>query len=68
MTRPGPKPEPNPMTTEELSELEKHARVTVIEPQLIKPEEEKVKEFLREVEKASRILWKKAMKAGSEGL
>jgi Fanconi anemia group M protein len=68
MTRQGSKPEPNPMTAEELGELEKHAKVAIIEPQLIKPEEEKVKEFLREVEKASRILWKETMKAGSEGL
>jgi Fanconi anemia group M protein len=68
LTRPGPKPEADPMTVEELSELERHARVAVIEPQLIRPEEEKVKEYLREVEKASRILWKQIMKAGSEGL
>jgi Fanconi anemia group M protein len=68
LTRPGSKPEPNPMTVEELSELEKHARIAITEPQLIKPEEEKVKEFLREVEKASRVLWKRAMKAGSKGL
>lgn len=68
MTRPGPKPELNPMTIEELSDVEKRARATVVEPKLIKPEEEKVKEFLREVDKASRILWMKAMKAGSRGL
>ena len=68
LMRPGPKPEPAPMTIEELRDLEKRARVTAVEPQLIKPEEEKVREFLREVEKASRILWKKAMRAGAEGL
>ena len=68
LMRHGLKPEPNPMTMDELSELEKHATVTIIEPQLIRPEEERVKEFLREVEKASRILWKKTMKAGSNGL
>jgi Fanconi anemia group M protein len=56
------------MTMEELSELEKHASVAINEPLLIKPEEEKIKEFLKEVEKASRILWKKAMEAGSKGL
>jgi Fanconi anemia group M protein len=68
LTRDGPEPEPNPMTMEELSKLETHASVAMIEPQLIKPEEEKVKEFLRQIEKASRILWKEAMKAGSNGL
>lgn len=68
LNRLGPRPEPNPMTVEELSELEKHANVAIIEPRLIKSEEEKVKEFLRQVEKASRILWKKAMEAGSEGI
>jgi len=68
LTRPGPKPEPNPMTIDELKDLEKHAKVIAAEPKLIKPEEEKVKEFLREVDKASRILWMKAMKAGSKGL
>ena len=68
LPRRGPKPEPNPMTVEELKELEKHASVTHTEPHLIKPEEEKVKAFLREVENASRVLWKKAMEAGNEGL
>jgi len=68
LTRPGPKPEPNPMTTEELSDIEKHAKATAVEPKHIKPEEEKVKEFLREVDKVSRNLWRKAMKAGSGGL
>jgi len=68
LMRPGPKPEPNPMTIEELSDLEKRAKIIAVEPKLIKPEEEKAKEFLREVDKASRILWMKAMKAGSRGL
>jgi Fanconi anemia group M protein len=68
LTRPGPKPEPNPMTIEELRDLEKHAKITAIEPELLKPEEEKVKEFLKEVDKASKIFWRKAMKTGSRGL
>jgi len=68
LMRLGPKPEPNPMTIEELSDLEKRAKIIALEPKLIKPEEEKAKEFLREIDKASRILWMKAMKAGSRGL
>jgi len=66
--RPGPRPEPNLMTIEELRDLEKHPRIVTVEPKLIEPEEEKVKEFLREVDKASRYLWMKAMKAGRRGL
>jgi Fanconi anemia group M protein len=68
LTRPGPQPEPNPMTIEELRDLEKRARVTHIEPQLVKPEEEKVKQFLKEVDKTSKHVWMKTMKAGSRGL
>jgi len=68
LMRLGPKPEPNPLTVEEMREIEKHARVTRLEPQLIKPEEEKVKKFLRDVDKASRYIWMRAMKAGSQGL
>lgn len=68
LLRLGPKPEPNQMTIEEVREIEAHARITHLEPQLIKPEEEKVRRFLREVDKASRYIWTKAMKAGSRGL
>jgi len=68
LMRPGPRPEPNPMTVEELRDLEKNAKITAIEPQLVKPEEEKVKQFLKEVDKASRILWRKAMRAGGRGM
>jgi len=68
LTRPGPKPEPNPVTIEELRDLEIRARVTRIEPQLVKPEEEKVKKFLKDVDKASKYLWMKTMRAGSKGL
>jgi len=68
LMRLGPKPEPNPLTIEEMREIEKHAKITRLEPQLIKPEEEKVKKFLRDVDKASRYIWMRAMKAGSPGL
>jgi len=68
LIRLGPKPEPTPLTIEEMREIEKHARATLLEPQLIKPEEEKVKKFLRDVDKASRYIWTRAMKAGSQGL
>lgn len=59
---------PDSLTTEEIRDLEKHARITRLEPELIKPEEEKVKRFLREVDKASRYIWTKVMKAGGRGL
>jgi len=68
LPRLGPKPEPERMTFEEVRDLEKRARITVIQPQLIRPEEQKARELLREIDKASRILWKKTMKAGSKGL
>ena len=68
LQRLGPRANPNPMTTEEIKEIEKHATVTHFEPQLIKPEEEKAKQFLKEIDKASRYIWTKAMKAGSRGL
>ncbi len=64
----GSKPEPAPMTVEELSDLEKQARATVVEPMLLKSEEEKAKEFLKEVDKASRLLWMKILRAGNQGL
>jgi hypothetical protein len=56
------------MTVEELSDLEKQARATVVEPMLLKSEEEKAKEFLKEVDKASRLLWMKILRAGNQGL
>ena len=68
LARKGPRPEPNPLTIDEIRNLEKHARTTRLEPELVKPEEQKVKQFLREVDRASRYIWTKAMKAGSTGL
>ena len=68
LMRLGPKPEPNPLTIEDMREIEKHAKVTLLEPQLVKPEEEKVKQFLRDVDKASRYVWMKVIKVGSQGL
>jgi len=68
LMRPGPKPEPDPMTIDEIRDLENRARTVGLEPKLIKPDEEKAKEFLREVDKVSRILWMKALKAGGKGL
>ncbi len=68
LQRLGPRANPNPMTIEEIKEIEKYATVTRLEPQLIKPEEEKAKQFLKEIDKASRYIWTKAMRAGSRGL
>jgi len=68
LMRLGSQLEPNPLTVQEIDEIEKHAKITRLEPQLIKPEEEKIKKFLRDVDKASRYIWTKAMKAGSQGL
>jgi len=68
LMRLGPRSKPNQMTTEEIGEIEKHAKITRLEPQLIKSEEERAKRFLQEVDKASRYIWTKAMKAGSQGV
>ncbi|MEM4251744.1 MAG: helicase-related protein, partial [Candidatus Bathyarchaeia archaeon] len=68
LLRNGPRPELNPMTPEELMEAERHAARTRLEPQLIKPEEEKAREFLKEVDKATRYIWARALKAGVEGV
>jgi len=68
LMRKGPRPEPNPMTIEEIKEIEKHAKTTQLEPQLLMPEEEKAKRFLKEIDKASRNIWMRVMRAGSRGL
>jgi Fanconi anemia group M protein len=68
LTRPGPKPELDPMTIEELREIEKHLEITLSEPLLIKPEEEKAKEHLKEIDKAAKTLWMKVMKVGAKGI
>lgn len=66
--RRGPKPQLETMTVQELTDLEKNATLRNAEPHLIKSEDEKIKEFARDVEKASRILWAKAMTVGSKGM
>jgi len=67
LMRLGPKPKPNPLTLEEIRILKERARTTSRGPPLIKPEEEKVKSFLKEVDRASRHIWMKILETGSEG-
>jgi Fanconi anemia group M protein len=68
LMRLGPKPENNPLSMEEVEEIEKEAYVLKAEPELAKPEEEKVKEFLRETERAARLVYKKILRAGERGV
>lgn len=67
-TRSAPKPEPNPMTSDELRRANIRAAEIESEPEATKPEETKAKEFIKEVDKAAKYVWMKAMKAGSRGL
>jgi Fanconi anemia group M protein len=67
-TRKGPRPEPKPMTVEELRRINNLATAIEAEPQVAVPEEAKAKEFIKMVDKAAKYVWMKAMKAGSQGL
>jgi Fanconi anemia group M protein len=67
-TRRGPRPEPNPMTVDELKRINNRATTIEAEPQVAAPEEAKAKEFIKMVDKAAKYVWMKAMKAGSQGL
>ena len=62
------RPEPDLMTMDEIREVEEHAKITHLEPQLAKREEEDAKQYRREVDRTSKYIWTKAMQAGSRGL
>ena len=67
LTRNRPKPEPNPIPTEELLDIERHAEIGHLEPKSANSEV-KANRFLKEVDKASRYIWKKVLKTDVEGL
>lgn len=68
MFRPGPKLEPMIMSVEELREIEREAEITRSEPHLFRSEQEKVKEFIKDVNKVAKRIYLKALKSGSRGL
>jgi ERCC4-related helicase len=61
------KPAPDPLTPLELKMLEEEAKPVKIEPELVKPEVETLREFDRKVERFSRILYMKLLERGVSG-
>ena len=61
------KPAPDPLTPLELKMLEEEARLVKIEPEIVKPEAETLREFDRKVERSSRILYMKLLERGISG-
>jgi Fanconi anemia group M protein len=66
LIRPGPKPEPTPLSAEELQELEKESRARQGDEIRISEKDEE-RDFLSEVERASRKLLIEIMRVGGEG-
>jgi len=66
LIRPGPKPEPTPLSAEELQELEKESRARQGGEIRISDKDEG-RDFLSEVERASRKLLIEIMRVGGEG-
>jgi Fanconi anemia group M protein len=61
------KPAPDPLTAMELKTLEEEARRVKAEPEIERPEVEGLREFDREVERASRTLYMKLLERGPSG-
>ena len=61
------RPPPRPMTEIQLRDLENGAVKIEIEPEIIKTEEESLKEFSKNVEKAARSLYMKLLERGALG-
>jgi Fanconi anemia group M protein len=61
------RPPPRPMTNEELRELESVAVKVEVEPEVIKTEEESVKELSKAVKKATKSLYMKLLERGVSG-
>jgi hypothetical protein len=61
------KPAQDPLTPLELKMLEEEAKPVKIEPELVKPEAETLREFDRKVERSSRILYMKLLERGISG-
>ncbi len=67
INRKRPKPAPNPLMPNELKALEEEARHVKAEPAIVRPEVEALREFDRNVERASRILYLKLLERGISG-
>ena len=61
------KPTPNPLTPAELKMLEEEAKQVKVEPEIVKPEIEALRELNRKVERAMRILYMKLLERGVSG-
>ena len=61
------RPAPRPMTKKELIELESVAVKIEVEPELIKTEEESMKEFSKTVERATRSIYMELLERGVSG-
>ena len=61
------KPAPDPLTPAELKMLEEEARQVKVEPEIVKPEIEALRELDRKVERAMRILYMKLLERGVSG-
>ena len=66
LARIGPKPQPAQMTSEDIRKLEEDVALSN-EQRTVEPERHE-KKFLKEVDKASRYVWKKVLKTDVEGL
>lgn len=67
LMRSGTKPESDRMTSDEILNLEKQMWIQDSKPEPIEPEEEGT-QLLKEVDKASRYIWKKIAKTDVEGI
>jgi len=61
------KPAPDPLTPAELKMLEEEAKQVKVEPEIVKPEIEALRELDRKVERAMRILYMKLLERGVSG-
>jgi Fanconi anemia group M protein len=61
------KPSADPLTLQELKTLEKEAMPVKIEPKLVIPEVETLREFDRNVERSTRTLYMKLLERGASG-
>jgi len=62
-----PRPPPNPLTPAELKLIEEEAVRVKAEPEIIKTEDESLREFDRKVSRISRILYLKLLERGASG-
>jgi Fanconi anemia group M protein len=61
------KPQPNPLTLQEIAELEREAIRVEVEPEAVKTEPENIRDFNRKVARAARIAYIKILERGAEG-